>query len=101
EIILPILGTYAPDLSLSIEDEPPVRELPIFEPKFLTWHPDLTPVELAELVRVAHQCQTRIDRGDIPEPYHYEAVGWLAEGETRITESCTYLREVLGKVGLR
>ncbi|MBI3969989.1 MAG: hypothetical protein HY332_01760 [Chloroflexi bacterium] len=54
------------------EDEPPVRDLPIYDPDFLSYHPDLAAGELASLVRVAYRCQREFDRGTVSEPYAYE-----------------------------
>jgi hypothetical protein len=91
-VVLPTLAEHAPDLTLSIEDEPYVREIPIYDRGFLGYHPDLTVVELAELVRVAWVWQARIDQGDVPEPYGYEAEGWAAASDARIDAAASYLK---------
>jgi sugar phosphate isomerase/epimerase len=99
-VVLPILGAHAPDLTLSIEDEPYVRDLPIFDPGFLAYHPDLTAAELAELVRVARVWQARIDRGETAEPHAYEAAIWQATADERIDSARAHLQEVLRRTGL-
>jgi len=100
-LVLPILGEHAPALTLSIEDEPYVRDLPIFEPDFLAYHPDLTPLELAALVRVAHAWTPRIERGEVPEPYAYEAEGWRSSADGRIDRAAVHLKTTLDALGLR
>jgi 3-oxoisoapionate decarboxylase len=97
--VLPILGAHHPNLTLSIEDEPYVREFAIFDPEFLAWHPDLSTVELAELVRVARVCQEKLDRGELAEPYAYEKSGWLAAGDSRIDASRAYLKDMVSQLG--
>lgn len=99
-VVLPILGQHAPELTLSIEDEPHVRDLPIFDPEFLSYHPDLTPVELAELVRIARAWQPRIEAGAVPEPNAYAASGWAADSDGRIDRAVAHLEGVLEQAGL-
>src|SRR5262245_23702792 len=74
EAILPILGAHRPDLMLAIEDHKWIYYLPIDEPAFLARHPDLTPSELAALVRLARAGQGRVDRGETPGLADYELV---------------------------
>jgi len=100
-VVLPILAEHKPDLTLSIEDEPYMRDYPIFEPDFLAYHPDLTPVELAALVKVAREWTARIERGESPEPHAYEARGWQADSDGRIERAAAHLNQVLSATGLR
>jgi sugar phosphate isomerase/epimerase len=98
-VILPILAAHAPDLTLSIEDEPYVRELPIFDPGFLAFHPDLRVAELAELTRIGWTWTERIKRGDSPEPYDYEKTGWYATDADRIDSAVGHLKAAVGALG--
>lgn len=93
--IVDALAPYAPDLTLAIEDEPPIRELPIFDSAFLAYHPDLTPAELAEVVHLTCFCHEQIARGEFAEPREYESHLWRAQGNARLEASATHLRSVL------
>jgi sugar phosphate isomerase/epimerase len=95
EEIIAALLPYAPDLTLAIEDEPPIHELPIFDPTFIECHPDLTPVELAEVVRLTCYCHEQITQGEFAEPREYEARLWKEQGNSRLEASAAHLRSVL------
>jgi len=93
--IVDALAPYAPDLTLAIEDEPPIRDLPIFDSAFLAHHPDLTPAELAEIVHLTCFCHEQIARGEFAEPREYESHLWRAQGNARLEASATHLRSIL------
>lgn len=99
--ILGVLAPYVPNLTLFIEDEPPIRDLPIFDPAFLAYHPDLAPAELAELVHLTCVCHEQIARGEFAEPREYESHLWQAQGSARLEASAAHLREVVAALGAR
>ncbi|RKY04589.1 sugar phosphate isomerase/epimerase [Candidatus Poribacteria bacterium] len=96
EEMLSILSIYNPDLTLSIEDHPRIYELPIFDRAWLSKFGDLTPIELAEVVRLAVEAERRIRRGEIRPPEEEEAIPWEERAEGRIRKSISYLKGVLG-----
>lgn len=100
DVVLPILGQHAPDLNLSIEDHKGLFPLEIFDPDWHALHPDLTARELAELVRIARQCEARIARGELAPAAAYEAIPWEEHNIARLHTSLRHLRAVLSRTGL-
>jgi len=83
--VLPLLAARAPGIHLSIEDHKWLFDANIFDERWLAFHPDLTREELARVVRIAWQCQQRIDTGDLVEPARYETIPYKDELEERLT----------------
>ena len=81
----PLLAARAPGIHLSIEDHKWLFDANIFDERWLAFHPDLTREELARVVRIAWQCQQRIDTGDLVEPARYETIPYKDELEERLT----------------
>jgi sugar phosphate isomerase/epimerase len=100
DAVLPLLAEHEPDLMLAIEDHKWIYELPIYDPAFLACHPDLTPVELAALVRLAQLGQGRVDRGETTEPYASERVPWAEQQVPRIEAARDHLEQLLARAGL-
>lgn len=101
ERILPVLGEYQPQLPLSIEDHKWLFEFAIFDPWWLSLHPDLTCEELAQVVKLVWQCERRIAAGELPDPAEYEAIPYLDQMEERLHFGRDYLIGVLERRGLR
>lgn len=101
ERILPILGEHQPHLPLSIEDHKWLFTFAIFDPWWLSLHPDLTTEELAQVVKLAWQCERRIAAGELPPPDEYEAIPFLDQLEERLSSGRDYLVGVLERRGLR
>ena len=105
--LLAVLGAHYRELTLSIEDHkemPYTPELvsytlPIYDPGWLAHYPDLTPAELASLVRTAYECQRRIDRGEMAPPSAY-GQDWIKGGEARLRQSRDYLNGVVQELAL-
>lgn len=98
--ILPALAKYAPDLPLCIEDHKWFFDYAIFEPRWLSLHPDLTCEELMEVVRLIWQSEERIRHGDLPDPETSEKVPHIEEVETRLAFARDYLKATLAQLGL-
>ncbi len=101
EKILPLLGEFSPDLPLSIEDHKWLFSFAIFNRHWLSLHPDLTREELALVVRLAVQCERRIEAGELEEPDEYEAIPYLDQMVERLHAGRDYLLAVLEHKGLR
>jgi sugar phosphate isomerase/epimerase len=90
--VLAALGTYQPQLRLSIEDHRGLYPMPIHDAAFMAAHPDLTAAELGAFVGLAWRCQRRILRGEITAPAEAEAIPWADEQDARIRASAAHLR---------
>jgi sugar phosphate isomerase/epimerase len=100
EKILPILAEYSPDLPISIEDHKMLFDFHVFDPDWLSLHPDLTREELARVVQIAWKCQQRIQDGELPEPMEYEKIPYSEEMEDRLHTGRDYLKAMIHSLGL-
>jgi hypothetical protein len=103
DTILPLLHQHNPRLNLSTENPTghsrPVMQ--IYDPVWQASHPDLTPGQLAEYVRLATVCERRIAAGEAPTLDAYEAAPYDYDFQVRfIKESAAYLRGVVERHGL-
>lgn len=101
EAILPILGEFSPNLPLSIEDHKWLFTAHIFDRHWLALHPDLTPHELAQVVKLVQQCEKRIAAGHLEQPDEYEAIPYRDQMMERLRFGRDYLLGVLERRGLR
>jgi sugar phosphate isomerase/epimerase len=97
--ILTILHEHAPGLTLSLEDNPGLMRIGLYEPEWLAGHPDLVPAELAALFRMAWVSEGRIASGEWPDLATYEAPDWDQARYVRIGASLAYLRSLLAEKG--
>jgi sugar phosphate isomerase/epimerase len=96
--LLAALGPHSPNLNLSVEDHKGLMPVPIFDPAWHAGHPDLTAADLAQVVRLAWQCQQRIAAGALEAPAAYEAVPFAQQKEDRLRESVAYLRQTVSNL---
>ncbi|MFN8525996.1 MAG: sugar phosphate isomerase/epimerase family protein [Chloroflexota bacterium] len=100
DAVIGILAQHKPDLNLSIEGSKTLMRIQVFDRGWQAGHPDLSVAELAELARLAKDCENRIARGEIQAKDAYQAV---PESEQRIPSlqaSVRHLREILDRRGL-
>jgi sugar phosphate isomerase/epimerase len=84
-----------PSIALSIELHPRTYDLPIFDRKWLAHFPGLRPESLAEVVRLAAQCERRYADGTLPRPEVVEAIPWASRELDWLASSLGYLRSVV------
>ncbi len=84
-----------PSIALSIELHPRTYDLPIFDRKWLAHFPGLRPESLAEVVRLAAQCERRYAEGTLPRPEVVEAIPWASRDLDWLASSLGYLRSVV------
>ena len=63
-------------------------------------HPDLTISEFAAVVRLAKVCESKIKRGEIPDPDTYHQTPYEEERIERLYASVRHLRGILEAKGL-
>ena len=97
--LLAILHRANPGLMLSIELHPRTYDLPIFEPAWLAFFPDLRPDSLAAVVRLAVACERRYAEGSLARPEVVEAVPWADRDLDWLASSLGYLRAVVAMLG--
>jgi 3-oxoisoapionate decarboxylase len=93
--LLAILHRANPSLMLSIELHPRTYDLPIFEPAWLAFFPDLDPNSLASVVRMAAACEHRYAKGSLARPEVVEAVPWAERDLDWLASSVGYLRAIV------
>lgn len=98
--ILRALAEHQPGLSLSIEDHKWLFEFAIFDPWWISLHPDLTREELARVVQLTAECERRIRDGQLPDPAAYEAIPLEEQLMDRIASSRDFLFRTLDRLGL-
>jgi len=100
KIILPILAEHSPDLPISIEDHKMLFDFHVFDPHWLSLHPDLTREELARVIKLVFECQKRIQSGELPDPEEYEKIPHVEELEDRLHAGRDYLKKMIHHLGL-
>jgi len=94
EKILAALGEFSPDLPLSIEDHKWLYDIEIFTESWHEEQADLSGKELAEFVRLAWQCQSKIHSGYLCDPQEYEALPFVDQLTVRLHAGRDYLRQL-------
>jgi sugar phosphate isomerase/epimerase len=94
DVLAPIVAAN-PDLALSIELHPRTYDLPIYDPTWLAFFPDLRPDALATTVRWAALCERRYAEGSLPRIDEIEAVPWHERDLDWLASSLAYLRRVV------
>ncbi|QDV33494.1 sugar phosphate isomerase/epimerase family protein [Tautonia plasticadhaerens] len=92
--LLTILESHNPMLNLSIELHPRIYDLPIFDPNWLAYFPDLSPSMLAAVIRLAFDCERGFLTGRIERPEDLEAIPWELRAGGWIDRSASYLRSL-------
>jgi sugar phosphate isomerase/epimerase len=98
ELIPPLLRAN-PGLHLTIELHPRTYDLPIFDPSWLAFFPDLRPDGLAAVVRLAAESERRFADGSLRRPDEIEAIPWAERDIQGLTSSIEYLRGVVARMG--
>ncbi|MDR3638084.1 MAG: sugar phosphate isomerase/epimerase [Isosphaeraceae bacterium] len=93
-LLAPLLRAN-PDLKLSIELHPRTYDLPIYDPSWLAFFPDLRPNSLAAVVRLAATCERGYTEGSLVRPELVEAVPWAERDLDWLASSLGYLRPVV------
>lgn len=93
--ILSALANYKPELPLSIEDHKMLFDYHVFDPHWLSLHPDLTKEELAHVIKIAWSCQKKINNGELPVPEEYEKIPYVEQLEDRLKASRDYLKYLI------
>jgi 3-oxoisoapionate decarboxylase len=84
-----------PSINLSIELHPRIYDLPIYEPRWLSFFPGLRPEALAAVVRLAAECERRYTDGSLRRPEVVEATPWADRDLDWLASSLGYLRSVV------
>jgi sugar phosphate isomerase/epimerase len=100
DAVIAILAEYNPAMNLSLEDSKGLMSIPIYDPLWQAAHPDLTPGELADVVRLATSCEGRIARGEMLDAPTYEAIPLEEQQLENMRMSVKHLRGILDKRGL-
>ena len=98
--ILPILGRYAPDLPLSIEDHKWLFTARIYDDAWMDRNPELTKRELSKVVYTAWKSAGQIATGALPAVEMYESTPYLDEMEQRLAAGRDYLKVLIRTLGL-
>ena len=93
--ILATILNARPGIALSIELHPRTYDLPIYDPRWLAFFPDLRPESLAAVVRLAAECERRYADGSLARPEVIEAIPWSSRDLDWLASSLGYLRSVV------
>jgi sugar phosphate isomerase/epimerase len=94
ELLAPLLRAN-PGLALSIELHPRTYDLPIYDPSWLAFFPELRPDSLAAVVGLAAACERRYADGTLERPEAIEAIPWADRDLDWLARSLRYLRTVV------
>jgi 3-oxoisoapionate decarboxylase len=98
--ILTELAAHRPDLTLSIEDHAGLFELPIYDAAWMETFVDLTPAELATLLRRAWVTGRRLSTRRPEDPEVLETIPWEERVMPRLDAGARYLRDLLDELEL-
>jgi sugar phosphate isomerase/epimerase len=84
-----------PAIALSIELHPRTYDLPIHDPNWLAYFPNLRPESLAAVERLAATCERRFREGSLARPETVEAIPWGDRDLDWLASSLGYLRTVV------
>jgi sugar phosphate isomerase/epimerase len=94
DLLVPLIHSK-PGLNLTIELHPRIYDLPIFDRKWLSYFPGLTPESLASVVRLAALCEGRYAHGTLQRPEAVETIPWANRDLDWLASSLGYLRSVV------
>ncbi len=86
---------HHPTIALSIELHPRIYDLPIYDPRWLSFFPGLRPESLAAVVRLSAECERRYAEGALDRPDVVEAISWASRDLDWLASSLGYLRSVV------
>ena len=84
-----------PSIALSIELHPRIYDLPVNDPKWLGFFPDLCLDSLESVFRLAHNCERRYQEGSLQRPETVEATPWSTRDLDWLARSLGFLRSVV------
>ncbi len=86
-------------MNLTIELHPKIHDLPIYDPTWLTFFPDLRPPELVAVVALAAACERGYADGSLPHPEAVESIPWSERDIDWVARSVGYLRPIVSLMG--
>lgn len=101
DTMIDVLAPHKPDLNLSLEDSNGIMGIQIYDPAWQAMHPDLTPLELSQMVQLAKRCEEKIARGEILDPNAYLAIPMEEKQLPNMRASKAHLLSILEARGLR
>jgi sugar phosphate isomerase/epimerase len=93
--IIATLHSAKPELALSIELHPRTYDLPVNDPSWLAFFPELTADSLATVRRIAEECERRYAEGILPRPSDVESIPWSERDLDWLARSAGYLRPIV------
>jgi sugar phosphate isomerase/epimerase len=99
--ILQVLYNANPNVALSIEDYGMLLAVPIFDSEYVSSFAEVSPLELAQLVRLAWACQQSISEGNLASPAAVERVPWSVRAKQRLEDSARFVSAVVDQLNFR
>jgi 3-oxoisoapionate decarboxylase len=96
--VLEEVARFHPDVLLSIEDHGRLFPIPIFDDEFMATFDRLKPTHLAHVVRLARECEQRIERGEVPSPAEVESVPWPDRADERMRRGARHLKQIVDRL---
>ncbi len=84
-----------PKLNLSIELHPRTYDLPIYDPTWLVFFPELTSAALEDVVSLARACEAKYSSGLLDRPEVIEAIPWADRDLDWLASSLGFLQPVV------
>jgi sugar phosphate isomerase/epimerase len=99
--VLPILFACNPVLNLTVEDHKGYMPIDLFLEEWRRFHPDLNLAEMGELIRLARECDLKLNQGEIENIEDYEAIPYQDQMLERLQISLNYLNRVIHELHLQ
>lgn len=100
QAVLPILHACNPSLNLTVEDHKGYMQIDFFLEEWRRAHPDLTLAEMGELIRLARECELKLNSGEIENVEAYEAISYQEQMNERLQFSLGTLNRVINDLQL-
>ena len=94
DLLAPLLRAN-PSMNLSIELHPRIYDLPIHDPTWLAYFPEMRAESLACVTRLAALSEARFASGFLDRPEVVEAIPWADRDLDWLASSLGYLRSVV------
>lgn len=98
--LVSILAEQNPGLELSLEDHKGLYAVPIYLEEWHKEHPHLSAFELAQIIKLVHTTEKRLQSGEVEEMESYEKVPFLIQMEDRLSFGRDYLKNLLVEMQL-
>jgi sugar phosphate isomerase/epimerase len=99
--IIQVLNSANPNIALSIEDYGMLLSVELFNDEYVSSFAEVSPNELAHLVRLARASEQSISEGIVASPLAVERIPWSVRAKERLDASARFVNVVIDQLNFR